>query len=169
MFASIAANLSELGLLPASGEEKPEDALLRDLERGRTGEMRDIVQTIQAAQDAIVRSDPDQVLVVRGLGTGKTAVALHRVSWLLYNYADSIGAADVLVVGPSPVFTRYIRTVLPSLGDIDVSQLSMGQLGPESSRGGSEPPEIARLKGRSTDGGDAETRRAPADSRTARR
>src|SRR5262249_17374159 len=82
-----------------------------------------------------------------GPGTGKTAVALHRVSWLLYNHRDRIGPADVLVVGPNPAFTRYVRTVLPELGDTEVEHTDIGQLAPRVPRGRPEPVEVRRLKG----------------------
>lgn len=105
------------------------DSLLDDLERSRDGEMRDIVRTIQGAQFEIIRADLAQLLVVQGgPGTGKTAIALHRVSWLLYNHRHELSASDVLVVGPNPTFTRYIRSVLPALGDQNVTQLDVSTL-----------------------------------------
>ncbi|HZN75267.1 MAG TPA: UvrD-helicase domain-containing protein [Micromonosporaceae bacterium] len=128
--------------------DAPDPLLLSELDSARTGAMRDIVATIQAAQYELIRAPMDQVLVVEGgPGTGKTAVALHRVSWLLYNDGDRLGAADVLIVGPHPAFTRYVRTVLPDLGDIEVEHRDIGQLAPPVQRGRSEPPEVSRLKG----------------------
>nr|MDT0662471.1 ATP-binding domain-containing protein [Micromonospora sp. DSM 115978] len=122
--------------------------LLGELARGRTGTMRDIVATIQAAQFDLIRADRDQVLVIEGgPGTGKTAVALHRVSWLLFNHRDTLRPADVLVVGPHPTFIRYIGTVLPGLGDGEVDLRDIGRLAPEVPRGRSEAPEVSRLKG----------------------
>ncbi|MDG4832629.1 ATP-binding domain-containing protein [Solwaraspora sp. WMMD1047] len=121
--------------------------LLGELARGRTGAMRDIVATIQAAQFDVIRADRDQVLVIEGgPGTGKTAVALHRVSWLLFNHRD-LNPADVLVVGPHPTFIRYIGTVLPGLGDGEVELRDIGRLAPDVPRGRSEAPEVSRLKG----------------------
>jgi DNA helicase IV len=109
--------------------------------------MRDIVATIQASQDAIVRSPADQLLLVQGgPGTGKTVVALHRVSWILYNHRD-ISPADVLVVGPNPTFGRYIRKVLPDLGDHDVVQRDLTSLGSVISTGVRDEMDVARLKG----------------------
>src|SRR5947207_2751478 len=109
----------------------PDSLLLAELERARDGTMRDIVRTIQAAQYDVIRAPMDQVLLIEGgPGTGKTAVALHRVSWLLFNEQDRLAASDVLVVGPHPAFTRYIRTVLPDLGDGEVVHHDMGQLAP---------------------------------------
>jgi DNA helicase IV len=126
----------------------PDALLLSELDRPRDGSMRDIVATIQAAQYELIRAPLDQVLVIEGgPGTGKTAVALHRVSWLLYNNRDRLDATDVLVIGPHPAFTRYIRTVLPALGDAEVEQKDVGQLAPSVQRGRSEPVEVSRLKG----------------------
>jgi len=122
-------------------------ALLAELARRRDGAMRDIVATIQAAQFDLIRAPFDQVLIVEGgPGTGKTAIALHRVSWMLFHNKD-LTAADVLVIGPSPAFMRYISQVLPALGDADVPLRDIGQLGPEVARGRTEAPETARLKG----------------------
>lgn len=133
-------------------ESEPEfdDLLLSDLERSRSGEMQDIVQTIQASQYKVMRSPIDCLLVVQGgPGTGKTAVALHRVSWLLFNHRDELGPQDVLVVGPNPTFARYIRSVLPMLGDRDVAQTDVGSLGPvKHASHHSEPSEVSRVKGR---------------------
>jgi DNA helicase IV len=123
-------------------------ALLVELDQPRDGSMRDIVTTIQAAQYELIRSPLEQVLLIEGgPGTGKTAVALHRVSWLLFNHSDQLSASDVLVVGPHPAFTRYIRTVLPELGDAEVVQRDLSQLAPSVQRGRSEPDEVRRLKG----------------------
>jgi DNA helicase IV len=93
-------------------------ALLAAVGRARTGQMSDIVATIQREQDAVIRSDLSGVLVVQGgPGTGKTAVALHRAAYLLYAYRNRLVQSGVLVVGPNPVFLRYIEQVLPSLGE----------------------------------------------------
>jgi hypothetical protein len=122
--------------------------LLRELGRARTGAMRDIVATIQAAQYDVIRAPMEQVLIIEGgPGTGKTAVALHRVSWLLFHHSDTVQADGVLVVGPHPTFIRYLREVLPSLGDSDVVMRDITQLAPDVPRGRSEPAPVARLKG----------------------
>ena len=98
-----------------------EGALLAALNAGRTGHMGDIVATIQAEQDAVIRSGLDGVLVVEGgPGTGKTAVALHRAAYLLYEHRRQLASRGVLVVGPGDVFLRYIERVLPSLGETGV-------------------------------------------------
>ncbi|WP_308200923.1 UvrD-helicase domain-containing protein [Actinoplanes sp. M2I2] len=140
VFQQLAAAVAEL--------EEPGDALLDDLNRDRTGQMQDIVRTIQAAQFDLIRAPLDELLVIQGgPGTGKTAVALHRISWLLFNHRDALAAQDVLIVGPTPTFTRYTRTVLPSLGDSSVVQRDIGQFHPPVRRGRAEEPEAVRLKG----------------------
>ncbi len=124
------------------------DALLESLGRSRAGELREIVATIQASQYDVISRPLEQLLVVQGgPGTGKTVVGLHRVSWLLYNHRDRLGAADVLVVGPNPAFIRYVAAVLPSLGDEAVVQLPLRALGPRVRIGRVDPPEVRRLKG----------------------
>lgn len=141
--------IERVGALDQHYEEPQfDDALLRDLGRVRTGEMQDIVKTIQAAQHDLIHVPLDRLLVVQGgPGTGKTAIALHRVSWLLYNYPERLTDAEVLVVGPNPTFSRYIRALLPSLGDVDVVQQNLGSLGPVRSHRRREAPAVAALKG----------------------
>jgi DNA helicase IV len=114
----------------------------------RTPEMRQIVETIQAAQSALIGSDPDQVLVVQGgPGTGKTAVALHRLSAILYN-EQSVSPSDVLVIGPNETFTRYIARVLPQLGDEDVEITDVNRmLGSRVVVSTRESSDAAKLKG----------------------
>jgi hypothetical protein len=107
-----------------------EGALLAALEATRTGRMRDIVGTLQAEQDAIIRSAHAGILVVQGgPGTGKTAVALHRAAYLLYTHRR-LAERGVLVVGPSPVFLGYISQVLPGLGETNVLLRTVGELFP---------------------------------------
>src|SRR4051794_25980682 len=128
---------------PAAAEEEDRiralDALLVELERERTGEMADIVATIQPDQDRIIRSTPDGLLLVQGgPGSGKTAVALHRAAFLLYGN-DDLARAGVLVVGPNRAFLRYIAQVLPSLGEEAVVQTTLVDL--VSELGSAPPPE----------------------------
>ncbi len=144
VFADLAARIGAL-----HDEPRFEDALLDELERSRTGEMHDVVKTIQASQTPIMRAPLDGVLLVQGApGTGKTVVALHRVSWLLYQYSDRLTADRVLVVGPNPTFTRYIRGVLPALGDRDVRQVDITALGPAVRLGDVDSPAVVALKGK---------------------
>ena len=103
--------------------------LLAALERGRTGQLGDIVATIQGEQDEIIRSPQAGVLVVQGgPGTGKTVVALHRAAYLLYTYRFPLEDQGVLVIGPNRVFLRYIERVLPSLGEAGVEQVVLNDL-----------------------------------------
>ena len=125
-----------------------ESALLAALNTSRTGTMSDIVETIQAEQDHIIRSPMDGVLVVQGgPGTGKTAVALHRAAYLLYTYRRQLEKRGVLVVGPNPTFLRYIGQVLPSLGETSVLLSTIGDLFPGVSATGAESPQVAAIKG----------------------
>lgn len=125
-----------------------EGALLAALNRKRTGRMGDIVATIQAEQDKIIRADLPGVRVVQGgPGTGKTAVALHRAAYLLYSYRERLNNAGVLVVGPSASFMWYIERVLPSLGETGVVMSSLATLYPGLRAVPETNPEIARIKG----------------------
>src|SRR5215475_10357634 len=125
-----------------------EAALLASLRSGRTGRMSDIVATIQADQDRIIREDPGGILVVEGgPGTGKTVVALHRAAYLLYTYRKRLALRGILVLGPNTTFLRYIDQVLPSLGENDVVLATTGSLFPGVDARGSEKPQAARVKG----------------------
>ncbi len=125
-----------------------EATLLSALSSGRTGRMGDIVATIQAEQDRIIRSGVNGVLVVEGgPGTGKTAVALHRAAYLLYTHRRQLAKRGVLVVGPNPTFLRYIEQVLPSLGETSVLLSTVGELYPGLAAQRAEPAEVAARKG----------------------
>jgi DNA helicase IV len=126
------------------------DPLLAELERSRTGEMRDIVATIAAEQDVIIRAPLDSCLVVQGgPGTGKTAVGLHRAAFLLYEHRPRLDREGVLVVGPNPLFLRYIAQVLPSLGEAATRQTTIERLvsGSVGRVRAFDDPAVARLKG----------------------
>jgi DNA helicase IV len=126
-----------------------EAALLAALTAGRTGRMRDIVETIQAEQDEVIRADLSGVLVVQGgPGTGKTAVALHRAAYLLYTHRQALSTRAVLMVGPNETFLRYISHVLPSLAETGVLLRTVGQLYPGLVADRAEPPPAAEVKGR---------------------
>ncbi|WP_207456405.1 HelD family protein [Herbiconiux sp. SYSU D00978] len=125
-----------------------EGALLAALTAQRTGRMGDIVATIQAEQDRIIRSELRGVLVVQGgPGTGKTAVALHRAAYLLYAHRERLARSGVLIVGPSRSFLEYIEQVLPSLGESGVVLMSVGQLYPGVEATTDDPADAAALKG----------------------
>jgi DNA helicase IV len=122
--------------------------LLAALARAHTGRMRDIVATVQAEQDEIIRAPLTGALVVQGgPGTGKTAVALHRAAYLLYTYRFPLEVQGVLVVGPNPTFLRYIDQVLPSLGETGVELSTATGLYKRARPTTAEPAEVARLKG----------------------
>jgi DNA helicase IV len=126
-------------------------AFLAAVSRERTGHMRDIVATIQREQDEAVRAPDDGALLVTGgPGTGKTAVALHRVAYLMYARREWYSRRGVLVVGPSPVFVDYIGAVLPALGETSVRLASLADL-PELPPGvrveGYDAPAAAAVKG----------------------
>ena len=126
-------------------------AFLAAVSRERTGQMRDIVATIQREQDEAVRAPDDGALVVTGgPGTGKTAVALHRVAYLMYAKREWYARRGVLVVGPSPVFVDYISAVLPALGETSVRLSALGGL-PDLPRGwavdGWDAPDAVAAKG----------------------
>lgn len=125
--------------------------LLAALDAARTGRMHDIVQTIQAEQDRIIRAPQHGVLVVEGgPGTGKTAVALHRAAYLLYAYREQLARRAVLIVGPNPAFLGYIGEVLPALGETGVLLATMGELFPGVRAEGTDTPAAAEVKGRAT-------------------
>ncbi|MEW1870696.1 ATP-binding domain-containing protein [Streptomyces caelestis] len=107
--------------------QQPDDFLLRDLQRSRSGRMRDIVETIRRDQMALVTGTPSEILVVQGgPGTGKSAVGLHRVTWLVNN--DHFKARDILVIGPHQRFLDYVGQVLPTLGTRDVNAVQLSRL-----------------------------------------
>lgn len=125
-----------------------EGSFLTALARERGAHMRDIAATIAREQDEIIRAkDHGAVLVTGGPGTGKTAVALHRVAYLMYAHRDRYAQRGVLVVGPSGVFIRYISQVLPTLGETSATLASLGDLVPGSTATMSDPPEVAVAKG----------------------
>jgi DNA helicase IV len=130
------------------GDERGDAALLAAVNAPRGEGMRDIVATIQAEQDEIIRLDHAGVLVIEGgPGTGKTVVALHRVAYLLYTQRKRMERHGVLVVGPNEAFLNHIGRVLPSLGETDVVFMTTGDLVPGLRVTEEDTPEAARLKG----------------------
>ena len=125
------------------------DPVLAEIGAERSGEMREIVSTIQAEQDIVIRSSIDQVLVVQGgPGTGKTAVALHRAAYLMFEHRGRLARDGVLVVGPNQAFLDYIANVLPSLGERTVRQATVDELCiPRVDIGGVDDVASARWKG----------------------
>ncbi|AQA23345.1 phoH-like family protein [Rhodococcus sp. MTM3W5.2] len=132
----------------ADDDGRGDSALLAAVNAPRGEGMRDIVATIQAEQDRIIRLDHPGVLVIEGgPGTGKTVVALHRVAYLLYTQRERMERHGVLVVGPNPAFLNHIGRVLPSLGESDVVFMTTGDLVPGLRVTAEDTPEAARLKG----------------------
>ena len=122
--------------------------LIAALETGRTGQLGDIVATIQGEQDEIIRSPHAGVLVVQGgPGTGKTVVALHRPAYLLYTHRFPLEDQGVLVIGPNRLFLRYIERVLPSLGEAGVEQVVLSDLVADVNFGAIESRSVATVKG----------------------
>jgi DNA helicase IV len=126
-----------------------EGSLLSEvIERDRTGHMPDIVATIQSEQDEAIRADlPGLLIVAGGPGTGKTAVALHRAAYLLYTHRQRLQTRGVLLVGPNPIFLRYIDQVLPSLGEDEVQLSTPAGLKPQLEMRATEAPATAAAKG----------------------
>ncbi|MEV0666899.1 HelD family protein [Actinomadura luteofluorescens] len=124
----------------------PSRILTEEIERPRTGPMRDIVATIQPEQDVIVRADLPRSVCVQGApGTGKTAVGLHRAAYLLFTHRERLSRSGVLIVGPNRAFLAYISAVLPALGEVRVEQATIDDLlGPPL---GDEAADVAALKG----------------------
>ena len=138
------------GTAVAAGDLQGEGALIAAMSSARDGRMGDIVATIQAEQDRVVTSSGRGVLVVQGgPGTGKTAVALHRVAYLFYSERERLERSGVLLVGPSRTFLRYVEQVLPSLGETGVVSTTIGDLVPGVRAAAQEDARIAELKGRS--------------------
>ena len=118
-----------------------EAALIAAVSSARTGRMSDVVATIQAEQDRVIRSGLPGVLVVQGgPGTGKTVAALHRAAYLLYTHRRVLDRRGVLVIGPNVTFLRYIGQVLPSLGETDVVLHTLGDLFPGVHAGDTRDP-----------------------------
>ncbi|MEU2230037.1 HelD family protein, partial [Streptomyces vietnamensis] len=122
--------------------------LQAEIERPRVGPMRDIVATIQPEQDGIVRSDLSGTVCVQGgPGTGKTAVGLHRVAYLLYAHRERLARTGTLVIGPNRSFLHYIEQVLPALGELEVQQATVDDLVAHVEVRGTDEAATAVVKG----------------------
>jgi DNA helicase IV len=122
--------------------------LQSEIERPRVGPMRDIVATIQPEQDEIVRAGVAGTVCVQGApGTGKTAVGLHRVAYLLYAHRERLARTGTLVIGPNASFLRYIEQVLPALGELHVKQATVDGLVAHVQVRGTDSAQAARIKG----------------------
>ncbi|MEW2219335.1 ATP-binding domain-containing protein [Streptomyces sp. NPDC006990] len=134
----------------APGARRTGALLQAEIERPRVGPMRDIVATIQPEQDEIVRAGIEGTVCVQGApGTGKTAVGLHRVAYLLYAHREQLARTGTLVIGPNDSFLRYIEQVLPALGEVAVRQTTVEALvaRPDVPVRAVDGAEAARLKG----------------------
>ena len=143
---------NRLGIGRDDGLDTPQlrgqSTLLAALSKGRSGQLGDIVATIQSEQDVIIRAPNKGVLVVQGgPGTGKTVVALHRAAYLLYTFRFPLADQGVLVIGPNRVFLRYIERVLPSLGESGVREAVLGDLVSDVHYGAVDTPLARRTKG----------------------
>ncbi|MGI5339467.1 HelD family protein [Streptomyces sp. CA-181903] len=135
-------------LTDASGAERTSALLQAEIERPRVGPMRDIVATIQPEQDEIVRAGIGGTVCVQGApGTGKTAVGLHRVAYLLYAHRDRLARTGTLVIGPNRSFLRYIEQVLPALGELNVAQATVDDLVAHVEVRGTDSAGAATVKG----------------------
>lgn len=124
------SEVGEIAVEAANAELRARDLLLAELEASRTGEMHDVVATIQADQDRLIRADPTVPLLIQGgPGTGKTVVGLHRAAWVLFEQRRHLGSESVLIVGPNPRFLDYIGGVLPALGESAARQITLDELG----------------------------------------
>ncbi|GAA1041156.1 AAA family ATPase [Streptomyces murinus] len=122
--------------------------LQQEIERPRVGPMRDIVATIQPEQDEIVRSGLGGTVCVQGgPGTGKTAVGLHRVAYLLYAHRERLARTGTLVIGPNKSFLHYIEQVLPALGELSVQQATVDDLVAQVEVRGTDEAPAAVIKG----------------------
>ncbi|MGW1008455.1 HelD family protein [Streptomyces termitum] len=129
-------------------EERTSRLLQTEIERPRVGPMRDIVATIQPEQDEIVRADLSGTVCVQGgPGTGKTAVGLHRVAFLLYAHRERLARTGTLVIGPNRSFLQYIEQVLPALGELEVKQATVDDLVAHVEVRGADEAATAVVKG----------------------
>ena len=130
------------------GGDAVSQLLLQEIERPRSGPMRDIVATVQPEQDLLVRAPLEQTVCVQGApGTGKTAVGLHRAAYLLYAHRARLAATGVLVVGPNRAFLAYVQEVLPALGEVQVTQATADDLAPPVRVRRAAGPDEAQIKG----------------------
>ncbi|MFH8789942.1 HelD family protein [Streptomyces roseoverticillatus] len=135
-------------LTDAAAADQASKLLQAEIERPRVGPMRDIVATIQPEQDEIVRAGIGGTVCVQGApGTGKTAVGLHRVAYLLYAHRERLARTGTLVIGPNRSFLHYIEQVLPALGELNVAQATVDDLVAHVEVRGTDSATAARIKG----------------------
>lgn len=106
-----------------------DEVLQRELSRSADDKMQNIVATIQREQNAIIRNEAADVLILQGVaGSGKTSIALHRVAFLLYRFKDTLNSSNVMILSPNKIFTDYISGVLPELGEEQIAEIDFGTL-----------------------------------------
>ncbi|HSP11514.1 MAG TPA: hypothetical protein VLO29_03225 [Salegentibacter sp.] len=106
-----------------------DEVLQKELKQASSSKMKNIVATIQREQNAIIRNEDAQNLIIQGVaGSGKTSIALHRIAFLLYKFKDSISSEDILIISPNKVFASYISNVLPELGEETVQETSLEEI-----------------------------------------
>lgn len=119
----------EMEFLLESGLNIVDDVLQQELSRASDDGMKNIVATIQRDQNAIIRDDQAETLIIQGVaGSGKTSIALHRIAFLLYRFKDTLSSKDILIISPNRVFASYIANVLPELGEESVAEIGMERL-----------------------------------------
>jgi len=106
-----------------------DDILQKELSKSSDDKMKNIVATIQRDQNAVIRNETAQVMIIQGVaGSGKTSIALHRIAFLLYRFKDTIASKDILIISPNKVFADYISNVLPELGEEQIPEMGMEEL-----------------------------------------
>lgn len=109
-----------------------DEVLQQELNKASSAKMKNIVATIQKEQNAIIRNEEAQYLIIQGVaGSGKTSIALHRIAFLLYRFKETISSEDILIISPNKVFASYISNVLPELGEETVAETSVEQIADE--------------------------------------
>ncbi|MCA1796608.1 MAG: hypothetical protein LC645_03530 [Geobacteraceae bacterium] len=122
----------EMEFMLESGVNIVDDVLQQELARASDDGMKNIVATIQRDQNAIIRDDEAQTLIIQGVaGSGKTSIALHRIAFLLYRFKETLSSKDILIISPNRVFAAYIGNVLPELGEESVAEIGMERLADE--------------------------------------
>ena len=107
----------------SGGPAVSDEFLVYRLGENKDNRLRDIVSTIQAEQDKIIRAARNTALIIQGVaGSGKTTVALHRLAFLLYQYKEQVSAEKMIIFAPNHMFLDYISDVLPELGVGDIQQ-----------------------------------------------
>jgi DNA helicase-2/ATP-dependent DNA helicase PcrA len=122
----------ELDFVLESGLNIHDEVLQETLSRAADDKMKHIVATIQRDQNAIVRNEEAQTIIIQGVaGSGKTSIALHRIAFLLYRFKDTLSSQDILIISPNKVFADYISRVLPELGEEQIAETEMDALAAE--------------------------------------